>query len=143
MGMMNTHTEGWTNQGSKLGAPAATKKRVIPKQTAKNEEIDELDDLMGFNGGSSEQSQQKSGGQESQMRDTLGFLKKSEDEKKKREEEKKSALIKKDAAYKLITEVNHNLGGYEPERVYPYTMGSVPVSIRNQLKTVMKYENIS
>lgn len=46
------------------------------------------------------------------MRDTLGFLKKSEEEKKRKEEEKKNAAMKKDAAYKLLTEVNHSLSGY-------------------------------
>ena len=83
--------------------------------------MDELDDLMGFGGNTEQDTFQKKG---TEVRDTLGFLKKSEDEKKRREEEKKSALIKKDAAYKLITEVNHSLSGYESDREYPYTMGT-------------------
>lgn len=77
------------------------------------------------------------------MRDTLGFLKKSEDEKKRKEEEKKAALVKKDAAYKLITEVNHSLEGYESDRVYPYSMGQLSASIRSQIKAQTKIENIS
>lgn len=60
----------------------------------------------------------------SEQRDTLGFLKKSEEEKKRREEEKKLAISQKDAAYKLLTEVAHNLSGYETDMVYPYSTGT-------------------
>ena len=69
---------------------------------------------MGF-GGSDSQAQNMKGGKQEVMRDTLGFLKKSEEEKKRKEEEKKTALTKKDAAYRLMTDVKHNLGGYESE----------------------------
>lgn len=40
------------------------------------------------------------GSKKTDVRDTLGFLKKSEEEKKRREEEKKLALTQKDATYK-------------------------------------------
>ena len=72
---------------------APPKKRVIPKQTAKNDDVDELDDLMGFggNGGGNDFGSQSKKGAAAE-RDTLGFLKKSEEEKKRREEEKKLAL---------------------------------------------------
>lgn len=81
-------------QASDISPPVAPpKKRVVPKQTAKNDDVDELDDLMGFGGNNSGAgqdfgSQSKKGAE----RDTLGFLKKSEEEKKRREEEKKLAL---------------------------------------------------
>lgn len=65
------------------------KKRVIPKQT-KNDDVDELDDLMGFGGDKQDTfALNKKGG--AQERDTLGFLKKSEEEKRRREEEKRNA----------------------------------------------------
>lgn len=60
----------------------------------------------------------------SEPRDTLGFLKKSEEEKKKKEEDKKMAMSQKDAAYKLLTELTHNLTGYETDSIYPYSTGN-------------------
>ena len=100
---------------------------------------------MGFNGSSDQgMGSRKQGGQESTMRDTLGFLKKSEEEKKRKEEEKRQASSQKDAAYKLLSEVPHNLAGYESNTNYPYSTGpSLPASVRQQLKQYMKIENIS
>ncbi|TNV73474.1 hypothetical protein FGO68_gene15445 [Halteria grandinella] len=120
---------------------AGPKKRVIPKQT-KNDDVDELDDLMGFGGG--QQEQPPIGKKPAQERDTLGFLKKSEEEKKRKEEEKKSAAMQKGAAYKQLSEVNHNLAGYQANTSYPYTLGqNVPASIRQNLQQQIKVDPIS
>ena len=99
---------------------AAPKKRIIPKASAKNDDVDELDDLMGFGGAG---AQEQIGKKPAQERDTLGFLKKSEEEKKRKEEEKKNAAMQKGAAYKSIAEVAHNLVGYQPDTAYLYTCG--------------------
>ena len=72
--------------GSTTEAP---RKRVIPKATAKNDDMDELEDLMGGGDKLDDSLFQK---QKAEVRDTLGFLKKSEEEKKRKEEEKKLAL---------------------------------------------------
>lgn len=121
---------------------AAPKKRVIPKAQVLNDDVDELDDLMGFGGQSEAQPLSKKGA--AQERDTLGFLKKSEEEKKRREEEKKNALSQKDAAYKQLSEVTHNLAGYESDSNYPYTMGqNLPATIRANLKNYMRIETVS
>jgi hypothetical protein len=103
---------------------------------------------MGFNGGSQQETDMfgapKKGGQESAMRDTLGFLKRSEEEKKRKEEEKKLALTKKDATYKLLSEINHNLSGYDEPVEVPYSLGqTLPASVRSQLKQHMKIEMVS
>jgi hypothetical protein len=63
------------------------------------------------------------GKKKDEPRDTLGFLKKSEEEKKRKEEERKVAASQKEAAYKLLTEITYNLGGYESETIYPYSSG--------------------
>ena len=96
-----------------------TRKRVIPKQT-KADDIDELDDLMGNNHNNDDDFLTK---KKEEPRDTLGFLKKSEEEKKRREEERKIAASQKEAAYKQMSEINYNLGGYESETIYPYSTG--------------------
>ncbi len=61
---------------------------MIPKASAKNDDIDELDDLMG---GGDKPDDSFIASKKSETRDTLGFLKKSEEEKKRRLEEKKLA----------------------------------------------------
>jgi hypothetical protein len=79
------------------------------------------------------------------MRDTLGFLKKSEEEKKRKEEDKRLASTQKDAAYKQLTEVTHNLAGYDEMKTsYPYSMGqNLPPAVRMQLKNQSKIENVT
>ena len=74
--------------------PSVTNKRRVGGLVPKENDIDELDDLMGLGGGSNNHDEisrglGKNAGQDSQMRDTLGFLKKSEQEKKQKEEQKK------------------------------------------------------
>ena len=83
-------------------------------------------------------------GKKAEPRDTLGFLKKSEEEKKRREEDKKLAMSQKDAAYKLLTEVTHNLSGFETDVIYPYSTGNnISSQARNQLRVNMKVDNIT
>ena len=72
--------------GSTTEAP---RKRVIPKATSKNDDMDDLEDLMGGGDKLDDSMFQK---KKAEVRDTLGFLKKSEEEKKRKEEEKKLAL---------------------------------------------------
>jgi hypothetical protein len=71
-------------------------------------------------------------------------LKKSEEEKKRREEERKNAASQKDAAYKLLSEVNHNLAGYQGDTSYPYSMGpALPSSIRANLRSFMQIDSVT
>lgn len=44
--------------------------------------------------------------------------------KKRKEEEKRLNANQKEAAYKQLSELNYNLGGYETDHVYPYSTGS-------------------
>lgn len=115
-----------SNFGGIVGAAPTNdppRKRVIPKPSARNnDDIDELDDLMG--GGGDRQDDSFLNSKKAEPRDTLGFLKKSEEEKKRREEDKKLALSQKDAAYKQLTEITHNLIGYETDTIYPYSTGN-------------------
>lgn len=116
------------------------RKRVIPKQTTVTNEIDELDDLMGNNNNDYEFGGKK----KDEPRDTLGFLKKSEEEKKRKEEERKIAASKKEAAYKMLSEINYNLGGYESDTIYPYSSGpNITAQAKSQTRQQSQVEMIS
>jgi hypothetical protein len=85
------HKPSLLSSNGAFGVPSTAegpRKRVIPKASARNDDIDDLDDLMG--GGDKEDNFMNS--KKAEPRDTLGFLKKSEEEKKRKEEEKRLAL---------------------------------------------------
>ncbi len=98
---------------------------------------------MGF-GGSNNNETDFLGKKKDEPRDTLGFLKKSEEEKKRKEEERRNNANQKEAAYKQMSELNYNLGGYDPDHIYPYSTGpNLSMQAKNQIRMQSKVEAIS